>query len=248
MSNFFYPNIFFYLPLQLNFLTIKTNNMKKIILALALLGMLQTTVAQKKKKVVKKETTITASEPVVRTSSSSSSSSSSSITSSSRGSSSGQEGFRAGDIFISGSFGYVSKKNDAGSTTSETSILPSLGYFLKYNIALLGTIGFKNTDNGGSSANTFVIGAAARYYTTPAAKFSLFGQAGIGFESAKNSTAFTIGVKPGLSYFLNNHFSVEATVGEFGIVNTSVDGGGSNTDFNFGADLTQLGIGLNYKF
>jgi hypothetical protein len=219
--------------------------MKKIILALALLGMLQTTVAQKKKKSSSKTTTITASEPVVRSSSSSSSSSTSSSRSS-NSSSSAQEGFRQKDIFVSGSFGYTSSK-DEGVSKSETSILPSLGYFLKDNIALLGTIGFKSRDNGGGSANTFVIGAAARYYITPAAKFSLFGQAGIGFESGDKTTVLTLGVSPGLNYFLNNHFSVEATVGEFGIVNTS-GGGASNTDFNFGADLTKLGLGLNYKF
>ncbi len=218
--------------------------MKKIILVLALLGICQVTVAQKKKKAVAKTTVTTVSEPEKRSSSSSSSSSSRSSSGSS-----GQEGFRQGDIFVSGSFGYVSEKNDAGASTSKTSILPSLGYFLKDNIALVGTIGFESNDSGaGSSQNVFVLGAAARYYTTPAAKFSLFGQAGIGFASGDDVTRFSIGVKPGLSYFLNNHFSVEATVGEFGIVNTSVDGGGSNTDFNFGADLTKLGIGLNYKF
>jgi hypothetical protein len=239
--------------------------MKKIILALALLGMLQTSFAQKKKKrTTSKQTTTkstSTSEPEAKTypattSTSSSSSSSTSKTSessskskrsNSSSGSSGQEGFRQGDIFVSGSFGYVSNKVEDVSK-SETSILPSLGYFIKDNIALLGTIGFKSTDNGGGSANTFIIGAAARYYMTPAAKFSLFGQAGLGVGIGDDVTQFTIGVKPGLNYFLNNHFSVEATVGEFGIVNTSVDGGGSNTDFNFGADLTKLGLGLNYKF
>jgi Outer membrane protein beta-barrel domain len=214
--------------------------MKKIILALALLGMLQTTVAQKKKKSSSKTTTITASEPVVRSSSSSSSSSTSS-------SSSAQEGFRQSDIFVSGSFGYTSSK-DAGVSTSKTSILPSLGYFIKDNIALVGTVGFESNDTGvGSSTNSFVLGAAARYYMTPTSKFSLFGEAGIGFKSGDNTTILTVGVSPGLNYFLNNHFSVEATVGEFGIVNTS-GGGASNTDLNFGADLTKLGLGLNYKF
>lgn len=212
--------------------------MKKIILALAILGMFQTTVAQKKKKAISKATTT--SQPETRSSSSSSSSSS-------RSSNSGQEGFRQGDIFVSGSFGYVSKK-DLGVSTSSTSIRPSIGYFLKENIALVGTIGFESKDTGvGSAANVFVLGAAARYYMTPASKFSLFGQGGIEFQSGKDLTIFSLGVKPGLSYFLNNHFAVEATVGEFGIVNTSVSGN-SNTDFNFGADLSNLGLGLIYKF
>jgi hypothetical protein len=217
--------------------------MKKIILALALLGMLQTTVAQKKKKSTSKATTTTttATKPETKSPSSSSSGTSSSSSSSNRSStaSSGstQEGFRQGDIFVSGSFGY-------NSASENTTILPRLGYFLKENIALVGTIGLVDDDNG----ERFVIGAAARYYTTPAAKFSLFGQAGIGFESGDEVTILSIGIQPGLSYFLNNHFSVEATVGEFGIVNTSIDGGGSDTDFNFGANLSQIGLGLNYKF
>ncbi len=217
---------------------LKTNKMKKIILALAILGMFQTSVAQKKKNSSAKTTTT--SQPETRSSISSSSSSS-------RSSSSGQEGFRKDDLFISGAFGYVSKKDGALSTSS-TSLRPSLGYFIKDNIALVGTIGFESKDTGvGSAANVFVLGAAARYYMTPASKFSLFGQGGIEFQSGKAVTIFSLGVKPGLSYFLNNHFAVEATVGEFGIVNTSVSGT-SNTDFNFGADLSNLGLGLIYKF
>ncbi len=162
-------------------------------------------------------------------------------------------GFNKGDFSISGQFGVTSKStkltdafgNQISTSTTTIGIAPSAQYFLTNAISLGGTIGFRNESNSSSSnsANTFLFGAFARYYFSAPKQFSLFGQGGIGIESQGDLTTFTVGVKPGLSYFLSNHFAVEATVGEVGV--RATDG---NTDFNFGLDLNSIGIGVLYKF
>lgn len=202
--------------------------MKRILFIAAIFAFTQFATAQKKN----------STKPTVSSSSSSSSSSKSF-----------GEGFGQGDWIISGEFGYVSKKNELGASTSGFKVLPSVGYFLSDDLALVGTIGIRNESvGGGTSTNTFVVGAAARLYLTPASKFSLFGQGGIGFETNDGGTAITLGVKPGLNYFVAKNFSLEATFGDVGIVNTSPKGGDGSTDFQFGIDMTNIGLGLNYRF
>ncbi len=208
--------------------------MKKILFIISIFAFTQFSTAQKKGST---KTTATTS------------SNSSSSNSSSR---SGGEGFDQGDWVISGQFGYGSKKNLAGGSDSTLAILPSVGYFLKENLALVGTLGIKNTSTAGVSGTTLVVGAAVRYYMTPASKFSLFGQGGIGFESSDGLTVIELGVRPGLNYFVAKNFSLEATFGNIGIVNTSPKGGNGSTDFNFGINMSNItsdfGLGLNYRF
>ena len=156
------------------------------------------------------------------------------------------EGFNNGDWVISGKLGYANK-SVAGVSGSELAVLPSVGYFLKDNLALVGTLGIENTSGGGTSSNTLVVGAAVRLYMTPGSKFSLFGQGGILFKKPENTSEFEISVKPGFNYFVAKNFSIESTFGSIGIVNTSA-GGTSNTDFNFGINMSEIGLGLNYRF
>ena len=149
---------------------------------------------------------------------------------------SGGEGFENGDWFISGKLGYTSEEK-GGINTSTLGILPSVGYFIGDKLALLGSLGFENKISGSVSNDSFVAGAALRYYTTPSSKFSLFGQGGVTFKSVGSSvTIFEIGLKPGLNYFISNNFSLESTFGNVGIV--SNDG---NTDFNFGINMSEIG-------
>ncbi len=167
-------------------------------------------------------------------------------------------GYNKGDFFVSGSFGYVAKDNGV-SKDGTFGFAPSLGYFIKEKIAIGASLGFKNTSttpSGGSSSSVseFGVGVFGRYYINPSSQFSLFGQAGLEFASQSQSgggssaTRFGLALKPGLNYFVSDRFSLEATLGEVGFTSRSGGGGNSTTDFNFGLDLTQLGIGLNYKF
>ncbi|MBQ0151627.1 MAG: outer membrane beta-barrel protein, partial [Chryseobacterium sp.] len=64
------------------------------------------------------------------------------------------------------------------------------------------------------------------------------------------STAIGVAIKPGLDYFLNKNWTIEATIGEFGY-NTKkydFDGAKSTDNFKFGLDLSAVTIGVKYVF
>ena len=64
------------------------------------------------------------------------------------------------------------------------------------------------------------------------------------------STSIGVAIKPGLDYFLNKNWTIEATIGEFGY-NTSkfdTDGAKSVDNFKFGLDLSAVTIGVKYVF
>ncbi len=225
--------------------------MKKSILILVSILTFANSFAQKRKSTTARKS--------VTTETTSSNNSGSSQNTSYRSSSSGQYGFVKGDIFVTGTIGYVSKSN-GGTSEGTFAIQPGVGYFINNNVAIGGTLGFVNTSSkpagGGSSASTseFGIGLMARYYTTPASQFSLFAQGAFEFKSQTadgggGATGFGLNAKPGISYFVSKHFSIEATVGEIGFSSLKAKGASeANNDFNFGFNLRDLGLGLNYKF
>jgi hypothetical protein len=55
-------------------------------------------------------------------------------------------------------------------------------------------------------------------------------------------------VKPGLDYFLNKNWTIEATIGEFGYSNFKYKNAKSVDNYNFGLDLSSVGIGVKYVF
>lgn len=173
------------------------------------------------------------------------------------------EGFKNGDIFISGSFNIGSSKYTNGNyKESSFSVAPSVGFFVTDNIAIGGTIGYgssKITENEGDAdikVNALSVGAFGRYYTTPASKFSVFGQLGVAYTSTDydaldyKENGFDVVLSPGVSYFLNNNFAIEASWGALSYTNSKPDFDGAETSnsFEFGLDLNNINFGLLYKF
>lgn len=72
------------------------------------------------------------------------------------------------------------------------------------------------------------------------------------FNDNSGKTKFTtvgVNIKPGLDYFLNKNWSIEATLGEFGYSNYKVkDIDYSKDTYNFGVNLASVGIGVKYVF
>ncbi|MBL1220836.1 outer membrane beta-barrel protein [Chryseobacterium sp. L7] len=64
------------------------------------------------------------------------------------------------------------------------------------------------------------------------------------------STSIGVAVKPGLDYFLNKNWTIEATIGEFGYNNKkyNTDGAKSVDNYNFGLNLSSVTIGVKYVF
>jgi hypothetical protein len=188
------------------------------------------------------------------------------------------EGFRQGDTFISGSVGFGSQKT-GDVKTSDFNVSPKIGYFVTSNIALGVDLEFSTQKQdmyfedfgfGGNiyeqKTTAFQAGIFGRYYFTPASKFSVFTQLGVAYATAKVEVAgfeqevngFNIEFAPAISYFISDHFALEATFGilsyntvkpedqtsPFGDVSTAP----STDTFNIGLDLSDINFGVVYKF
>ena len=118
----------------------------------------------------------------------------------------------------------------------------------------------------------FVVAPFVRKYWTLGDKLYIFGQLAVPMEFGKteneNTTVATTGsttvtnsfsseakytqigvtVKPGLDYFLNKNWSIEATIGEFGYNNYKPKNGEATNNYNFGLKLSSVTFGVKYVF
>ncbi|MGU3375621.1 outer membrane beta-barrel protein [Chryseobacterium sp. M5A1_1a] len=151
----------------------------------------------------------------------------------------------------------VGYKNDKTTVTTEGSIAGA---------------SFVNENKNTTSA--FVVAPFVRKYWTLGDKLYIFGQLEVPMEFGQyksekeststigstttntsssdksNYTSIGVNIKPGLDYFLNKNWSIEATFGEFGY-NTNklnVDGAKRVNDYKFGLNLSSVTFGVKYVF
>ncbi|MBA5246003.1 porin family protein [Marnyiella aurantia] len=180
------------------------------------------------------------------------------------------EGFVKGDTFITGAIGYTSAKQNNFEESTFT-VAPSVGHFVSPNIAVGARVGYTN----GTMEDTFATvvvseevdaitaGVFGRYYTTPASRFSLFGELNVNYANAKYTdnngitaatetkyNGFNFGIAPGVNYFINKNFALEAAVGvlSYSTMKEDVAGAEAVDTFNFGLNFTDVTLGLVYKF
>lgn len=67
-------------------------------------------------------------------------------------------------------------------------------------------------------------------------------------SSEAKYTKIGVTVKPGLDYFLNKNWSIEATIGEFGYSNYKPKDGDATNNYNFGLNLSSVTFGVKYVF
>ncbi|RTY89661.1 outer membrane beta-barrel protein [Flavobacterium sp. GT3R68] len=180
--------------------------------------------------------------------------------------STGGKGFSSGDIFMSGSVG-ISSTSEGDDKFNSYTVSPKLGFFVSDNIAIGAKIGFTGTKTEDASplvedikTSELSLGAFGRYYTTPASDFSFFAELGANFTNSKieengapddKETGFNIAFAPGVSYFISNNFALEASIGVLSYDTNKPDNGGNpdSTDtVNFGLNLSDISLGLVYKF
>lgn len=176
----------------------------------------------------------------------------------------------AGTVVVGGGFDFVSDspENSNNQKTSSFSFQPSVGYFVAdhFVVGLDFAIITSKTSAGGTTTDktsTFAIGPYARYYKflTDNEKVAFFGQADFAFAFGKDtpyvgsstkSSAFSVGISPGFSYFFSKHWS-----GEIGFTGLRLTTSDPNTDanndktttFQFGINsLTPSGIAVRYYF
>jgi hypothetical protein len=171
----------------------------------------------------------------------------------------GSEGFAKEDLFITGSVSFGSGNvGSTGEKTNNFTFSPSVGYFATEKIAIgvglnIGT-STSEVSSVSTKTNNFGINAFGRYYFTPASKFSLFGHASVGFGSAKvdsfKTNSFNLGIAPGINYFLSENFALETTWGvlSYNSEKADVDGAKAANNFNLGVNLSDIKLGLVYKF
>lgn len=179
----------------------------------------------------------------------------------------GGKGFTKGDIFVSGSFGFSSEKT-GDFKTSDFNITPSVGLFVDENIAVGLSVGYLSSkvDVGGADATNsgFTAGAFGRYYFTPSNDFSLFAQLGFDYMTVDTEFAydtdgslvpsegeisgFEIALRPGVSYFISSNFALEASIGALGYSTVDFGGDDNTNTFDLNVDLTNVQLGLIYKF
>lgn len=118
----------------------------------------------------------------------------------------------------------------------------------------------------------FVIAPFARKYWTLSDKLYFFGQLAVPMQFGKTETETSsvstngtttvstststeakytqvgVTVKPGLDYFLNKNWTIEATIGEFGYNNFKPKDGDATNNYSFGLNLANVGIGVKYVF
>lgn len=170
------------------------------------------------------------------------------------------KGFRGGDMFVSGSVGFNSIKHSDDSKEKKFNFNPRYGYFLNDFFAVGGRLGFVYADKNNRDHTkikedyTYSFDVFGRYYLLPGSKFSVFGELDLGFGWTRNmehhwTNGVNATISPGLSYFLGEHFALEAI---FGILsyNTVSHGGksGSTHDFEVGLDMGNINFGIIYKF
>ena len=173
-------------------------------------------------------------------------------------------GFAKGDAFISGALTVGSTKT-GDVKTSGFEIEPKVGYFVSENIAVGARLGFSNlTEDDGEDkikSNEFSAGLFGRYYWMPASKFSIFAELGVDYMNTSEDSGvsgaekfktngFGFAFAPGINYFLNNHFALEAKWGVLGFnsVKADVEGAKATNNFNLGVNLSNINLGLVYKF
>lgn len=131
-------------------------------------------------------------------------------------------------FYVGGGIGY--SKTKAGDIESTVfSITPEIGYVLNEDWAIGATLGFENQED---VSKTFAIEPYVRYTLFKAGGFSLFADGCVGFGTVKpeggdNSTIWSVGVQPGISYKINKDFSVCAHIGWLG--HTDLDDAGEVT-------------------
>lgn len=167
-------------------------------------------------------------------------------------------GYEKGDVFISGAVGYSSQETGANESKS-FQIAPQVGYFVSENIAVGAHLGYQNATSelagvDTKDLDTYSVGVFGRYYFLPTDKFSIFGQLGVDYLYQDNNKADSsldgigVALAPGISYFVSDHFALEATVGLLGYSSVSPDGGESTDALDFGVNTNDIKLGVVYKF
>ena len=133
---------------------------------------------------------------------------------------------------------------------ASTTFAPSVGYFVSDNISLAASLA---TSNNGDDKST-IIGLGAAYVFNAGNQFSSQIGASVGFGNGSesgvdfNATAFSLSY--GINYFVSSNFALTANLAalEYVSVKDDVAGAKAVNTTSIGVDLSNISLGLAYKF
>lgn len=168
-----------------------------------------------------------------------------------------KEGFAKGDILFNGGLGLGFSSNQFYINAQ-----PSAGYFITKHVVTGIGLGFTHANGAYNSSklNGFNGGLFARYYLTPQAKFSFFGQLSVGtgilnsrtrdaygFLQEREYTNAHIALSPGINYFVSKRVALDMQFGSFGYYRNG-ESGIINDDLRLDLNLNSVRFGINFKF
>ena len=183
-----------------------------------------------------------------------------------------------GSTYVSGTLNYQGlRDNNEETKVDDYKFVPTVGYFVADNFAIGVGVGYAANVAKQDFSNRYdkdtnsaiVVEPFARKYWTLGDKLYFFGQLSVPLEFGKvksetvfadfpednveneaKYTSYGVALKPGLDYFLNKNWTVEATIGEFSYKTSKfdVDGAKSNDNLNLGFNLKSVTLGVKYVF
>jgi len=166
-----------------------------------------------------------------------------------------------GSVLVAGNVGF-SSQNEGDYKTSSFEFAPKVGYQFADNMTVgieAGVGSSKRTDGYEYKENNFKLGAFFRYSQPLAGVFSIFGDLGVGMQTAKSSNnvpfskdakadGFYIGVVPAIGVDLKKGFCLNFSIGGLGYDSLKYDGASDATNtfaFTFGK---QASVGISKNF
>ena len=167
-------------------------------------------------------------------------------------------------VYLGGTLGVKSMSCD-GTSATEFSIKPEVGYTLSDKFAVGMTIGYSTSnmayENGAwsgkldKSVNTFMVSPYVRYTFAKLDKVNFFCDGLVEYSNINNgyykTNGFAIGFQPGVAVNLNEKISFVAKLGQltYATAKADLEGAKAVNEFNFNlSSLAALNFGLYYNF
>jgi len=161
-------------------------------------------------------------------------------------------GFTKGDVFVTGSF----SNSVNGSENAKVIFKPSIGFFVSDNVSIIAN--YLIAKNGNNRSDGYGLGGA--YNFNPEKQFSShIGISGTtvtstmeemisGTLKSTNYKTSKISLGFGVKYFVSNHFAFVADVAFLNYSSDSIDGGTDVNSTTIGLNMSNIDLGLAYKF
>lgn len=142
----------------------------------------------------------------------------------------------------------------SGLKTTQVTVLPELGYNMTDNFSVGAQLGVQYRKAGGEEKTVFQVNPYARYTYYKYERINLFVDGGVdlGIGRADGSTAvqFGIGFRPGVSFDINDKFSLVAHVGFLGYQggNRAAKDNGAPENWGLNLNSNNIMFGFYYNF